>query len=125
MSPEEEAAIRADERLKVLRKVRKVAYEMDRNPANDPYLWGYGGREICRMLSGMYRQQQDFVGGAAPIAEARRDTELRTLRKVHQRAKLIEDDWACDGGTGAYDVIRMIEELIRQAEADPGIPDQG
>lgn len=48
----------------------------------------------------------------------RRDTDLRTLRKVHQRAKLIGDDWPCDSGTGAYDIIRMIEELIWRAEAD-------
>lgn len=51
MSPEEEAAIRADERLKVLRKVRGIAIRMDRDPANDPYLWGYGGREIAHMLT--------------------------------------------------------------------------
>lgn len=51
MTLEEEAAVRADERLRVLRKVRGIAIKMDRDPANDPYLWGYGGREIAHMLT--------------------------------------------------------------------------
>lgn len=114
MKADEEAAIRADERLKVLNEVRKAAYAMDRNPANDLYLWGYGGREICHMLSGKYREQRDAVGAASPVADARRDTELRTLRKVHQRAKLV-DGWP---GSDGRNIVDMIEELIRQAEAD-------
>lgn len=50
MTPQEEAAVRADERLKVLREVRNAASRMDHNPNNDPYLWGYGGSQIVGML---------------------------------------------------------------------------
>jgi hypothetical protein len=53
VSPEDEAAIRADERLKVLREVRKQVARMNNHPDVDPYAWGYGGSEIQRYLTGL------------------------------------------------------------------------
>lgn len=57
-----EALVRADERLKVLREVRRLAADMDHNPENDPYLWGYGARRIVAMLSQKLGQQRDAMG---------------------------------------------------------------
>lgn len=57
-----EAAIRADERLKVLREVRKAASEMDHNPENDPYLWGYGAGRIVAMLTAKLAEQRESLG---------------------------------------------------------------
>lgn len=66
MSPEDvaafEAAVRADERLKVLREVRNAASDMDKNPANDPYLWGYGARNIVGMLTKRVAAQRELMG---------------------------------------------------------------
>lgn len=59
MTPDEEAAVRADERLKVLREVRKAASKMNHNPNNDPYLWGYGARQIVGMLHRLYLEARD------------------------------------------------------------------
>ncbi|MDX3525115.1 hypothetical protein P1P75_01290 [Streptomyces sp. ID05-39B] len=53
---ETRARLRAEVRLATLREVRKAAIAMDRNPNNDPYLWGYGGSEICKMLSDKTRE---------------------------------------------------------------------
>jgi hypothetical protein len=53
VTQEEEASVRAEERLKVLREVRKHVAKMNNNPDNDPYLWGYGGSEIQAYLTGL------------------------------------------------------------------------
>lgn len=58
----DEAGIRADERLKVLRELRKAASDMDRNPANDPYLWGYGARNIVGMITKKLAEQRELMG---------------------------------------------------------------
>lgn len=49
-------AYRNEIRLATLREVRKAAISMDRAPDNDPYLWGYGANEICKMLSAKVRE---------------------------------------------------------------------
>lgn len=61
-SPLDEAAIRADERLKVLREIRNAASDMDRNPGNDPYLWGYGARNIVSMITKRVAAQRESMG---------------------------------------------------------------
>ncbi len=71
MNMAEEAAIRAHERLKVLRQVRKVASRMDRNPANDPHLWGFGGGRIVAMLSKLVADERDRQG----VTAWQKDTE--------------------------------------------------
>lgn len=58
----DESAIRADERLKVLREIRNAASDMDRNPANDPYLWGYGARNIVSMITKRVAAQRESMG---------------------------------------------------------------
>lgn len=58
----DESAIRADERLKVLREIRNAASDMDRNPANDPYLWGYGARNIVSMITKRLAAQRESMG---------------------------------------------------------------
>lgn len=60
--PYDEASVRADERLKVLREVRKVASSMDHDPANDPYTWGYGGSRIVAMLTAKLAEERDRQG---------------------------------------------------------------
>ena len=67
----DEAAIRADERLRVLREIRKLASDMDRNPANDPYLWGYGGRKIVGAIT-------------KRLAEHRNTMSLEAVRAISQ-----------------------------------------
>lgn len=62
MSPEIERA-RAEGRLEALRAVRKAAIALDRNPDNDPYLWGYGGSKICAMLTEAVREARETVKG--------------------------------------------------------------
>lgn len=62
MNASEEAAVRAHERLKVLREVRKAASKMDRNPTNDPYLWGFGGSRIVAMMSKLVAEERDRQG---------------------------------------------------------------
>lgn len=57
-----EQLIREDERLKVLREVRKAASDMDRNRANDPYLWGYGARNIVGMITKKLAEQRELMG---------------------------------------------------------------
>lgn len=61
----DEAAIRADERLRVLREIRKLASDMDRNPANDPYLWGYGGRKIVGAITKRLAEHRNAMGAEA------------------------------------------------------------
>ena len=46
----------AEVRLATLREVRKDAYALNNAPGVDPYLWGYGGSEICRMISDKVRE---------------------------------------------------------------------
>lgn len=58
----DETAIRADERLKVLREIRNAASDMDRNPGNDPYLWGYGARNIVSMITKRLAAQRESMG---------------------------------------------------------------
>lgn len=58
----DEDAIRADERLKVLREIRNAASDMDRNPANDPHLWGYGARNIVSMITKRVAAQRESMG---------------------------------------------------------------
>lgn len=58
----DEDAIRADERLKVLREIRKAASDMDHNPANDPYLWGFGARNIVSMITKRLAAQRESMG---------------------------------------------------------------
>lgn len=58
----DEDQIRADERLKVLREVRKLASDMDRNPANDQYLWGYGARQIVAAITKRLAEQRNLMG---------------------------------------------------------------
>lgn len=60
--PQDEAAVRANERLKVLREVRKTASSMDHDPANDPYTWGYGGSRIVAMLTAKLAEERDRQG---------------------------------------------------------------
>ena len=62
---EDEAKVRAlldayaaEVRLATLREVRKDAYALNNAPGVDPYLWGYGGSEICRMISAKVRSAQ-------------------------------------------------------------------
>lgn len=62
MTPEEEAAVRADERLEVLRRVRNAAARMDHDPDNDPYLWGYGAGMIVRMLNSLVKEERELQG---------------------------------------------------------------
>lgn len=66
MTPEEveefELRVRADERLKVLREIRKLASDMDRNPANDPYLWGFGAGKIVSAITQRLAAQRDAMG---------------------------------------------------------------
>lgn len=54
----------------------------------------------------------------------RRDAELRTLRRVHQRAKLMDESVSFDDayywGCGGREIIAMIGDLIRQAELYQG-----
>lgn len=66
MNKAEEAAVRSHERLKVLRHVRKVAAEMDRNPANNWYLWGFGAREIVVALTQLVAEERDRQSGTVP-----------------------------------------------------------
>lgn len=54
--------MRADERLKTLRKVRAAVTRLDRDPASDPYLWGYGGSVICRAVGDMVRAEREAQG---------------------------------------------------------------
>lgn len=54
-------------------------------------------------------------------AAIRADERLKVLRKVHLQAKLV-DEWP---GSDGRNIVDMIEGLIRQAEADRDIPDQG
>jgi hypothetical protein len=58
----DEGGIRADERLKVLRQIRNAASDMDRNPANDPVLWGYGARQIVSMITKRVAEQREAMG---------------------------------------------------------------
>lgn len=51
MTPTEEATIRADERLKTLRMVRNQVAKMNNDPAHDPYLFGYGARDILGYIT--------------------------------------------------------------------------
>jgi hypothetical protein len=51
VSPEEEVAVRLDERVKVLREARNLASRMDQDGANDPYLWGFGARKVVGALT--------------------------------------------------------------------------
>lgn len=51
MTPAEEAAIRADERMKTLRQVRNQVAKMNHDPAHDPYLFGYGARDILGYIT--------------------------------------------------------------------------
>lgn len=66
MTPEEveefELRVRADERLKTLREIRKLASDMDRNPANDPYLWGFGAGKIVSAITQRLAAQRDAMG---------------------------------------------------------------
>lgn len=62
MTPEEETAVRADERLKVLRQVRKAASRMQHDSENDPYLWGYGGGMIVAMIGDLIRAERKLQG---------------------------------------------------------------
>ena len=36
--------------------------DMDRNPANDPYLWGYGARNIVGMITKRLAEQRELMG---------------------------------------------------------------
>lgn len=63
MSPEQEAAIRLDERLKTLREVRKHASKMDHESDGDPYLWGYGGSKIVAYLTRTLAATREQVDG--------------------------------------------------------------
>lgn len=51
ITPAEEAAIRADERLRTLRMVRNQVAKMNHDPAHDPYLFGYGARDILGYIT--------------------------------------------------------------------------
>jgi len=66
VSPEDlaefERLVRADERLRVLREIRGAASDMDRNPANDPHLWGYGARNIVGMITKRLAEQRELMG---------------------------------------------------------------
>lgn len=57
-----ELRVRADERLKVLREIRKLASDMDRNPSNDPYLWGYGAGKIVSAITQRLAAQRNAMG---------------------------------------------------------------
>lgn len=59
MTSQEEAEVRRDERLKTLRQIRDAAIRMGRDPSNDSYLWGYGAREICGMITAQYERLRD------------------------------------------------------------------
>lgn len=61
MSSRDRAVVEAE--LKALRKVRNDAIAMDRNPENDPYLWGYGGYRICQMLTRAVQQVREELEG--------------------------------------------------------------
>ncbi len=63
MSSADIARARAEGRLEALREVRKAAFDMSRNPDNDPYLWGYGASKICTMLTEAVRQARETVKG--------------------------------------------------------------
>lgn len=54
--PAELDAYAAEVRLATLREVRKAAMALDKDPSNDPYLWGYGGGEICKMIGAKVRE---------------------------------------------------------------------
>lgn len=51
--------IAAEVRLSTLREIRKEAMALDKDPANDPYYWGYGGNEICKMIGAKVREARD------------------------------------------------------------------
>lgn len=61
--PDELARARAEGRLEALRAVRKAAIALDRDPENDPYLWGYGAGKICVMLTEAVRKAREDVKG--------------------------------------------------------------
>jgi hypothetical protein len=46
-------------RVATLREVRNLAIAMDRNPDNDPYLWGYGANEICKVINALFKEARD------------------------------------------------------------------
>lgn len=48
-----EDAIRKSERIDTLLEVVMLAEKLDTAPDVDPYLWGYGGREIVKALKAM------------------------------------------------------------------------
>lgn len=56
ITPEEERLIRMDERLRTIRQMRNAAARMDKDPKNDPYLWGYGAGRIVKLLNGKLRE---------------------------------------------------------------------
>lgn len=58
-----EQRIRDDERLKVLREVRKGAAAVDRSVRGvDAYLWGYGANEIVKQLNKLVAEQRKRMG---------------------------------------------------------------
>lgn len=67
-----EDAVRADERLKVLREVRNAAAQADDNcderpgRTGDPYGWGYGGSKIVAYLSWLLGEQRRAMGLEPP-----------------------------------------------------------
>lgn len=61
----DEAVIRADERLKVLREVRNTVARADRN-TDDPYGWGYDGMYIVLYLSWLLGEQRRTMGLEPP-----------------------------------------------------------
>lgn len=69
MTPEQEAAVRTDERLKTLREVRNVASKMNHDPANDPYAWGFGGIRIVAMLTAKLALVRDGVWAAEMVKQ--------------------------------------------------------
>lgn len=51
MSDSERERLRT--RLNALFEARQAAVELDDNPKNDPYLWGFGAGEIVKQLTAM------------------------------------------------------------------------
>lgn len=85
ITPEEERLIRMDERLRVLRQVRNVAANMDKDLNNDPYLWGYGAGQIVKHLNGKLREAR-FIAGRLGLC---------TLMTPQHQSGLASDCPAC------------------------------
>lgn len=74
VDPGAEARIRADERLKVLREVRNLAWKLHRQEATqDPYSAGLSGPRIAEALTRLLSEQR---GTVAAEAEQLRDEQL-------------------------------------------------